>query len=106
MYSCSGLAGRQSLTPSSSCSQKRPPSTPRPSAGRSRRSPSASHLASPSINQHEREPAVAMLLTIQASGSKRPLFFVHGLHGVMTLGSSLARALGPDQPIYAIHANG
>jgi thioesterase domain-containing protein len=47
-----------------------------------------------------------MLLTIQASGSKRPLFFVHGLHGVMTLGSSLARALGPDQPIYAIHANG
>jgi thioesterase domain-containing protein len=47
-----------------------------------------------------------MLLTIQASGSKPPLFFVHGVHGVMTLGSTLARALGPDQPIYAIHANG
>jgi thioesterase domain-containing protein len=46
-----------------------------------------------------------MLLTVQASGSKRPLFFVHGLHGVMTLGSTLAHALGPDQPIYAIHAN-
>jgi len=47
-----------------------------------------------------------MLLTIQGSGSKRPLFFVHGSHGVMTLGSTLAHALGPDQPIYAIHATG
>jgi thioesterase domain-containing protein len=47
-----------------------------------------------------------MLTPVQTSGMKPPLFFVHGLIGVMTLSSSLARALGPDQPFYAIHANG
>jgi|GEM_PF-1323866 len=47
-----------------------------------------------------------MLVPIQTSGDKPPLFFVHGLHGVMPLGRTLARVLGLEQPIYAIHANG
>jgi thioesterase domain-containing protein len=47
-----------------------------------------------------------MLVPIQTSGNRPPLFFVHGTHGVMTFGSALMRALGPQQPIYAIHAEG
>ena len=38
-----------------------------------------------------------MLVPIQPSGSKPPLFFVHGIHGVMFVGSSFARVLGPEQ---------
>lgn len=47
-----------------------------------------------------------MLVPVQPSGSKPPLFFVHGLHGVMPLGTGLARVLGPDQPLYAVNASG
>src|SRR5216684_2114686 len=47
-----------------------------------------------------------MLVPVQPSGSKPPLFFVHGLHGVMPLGTGLARVLGPDQPLYALNASG
>ena len=47
-----------------------------------------------------------MLVPIQPSGTKPPLFFIHGLHGVMPLGRIFADGLGSDQPIYAIHANG
>jgi thioesterase domain-containing protein len=47
-----------------------------------------------------------MLVPVQTTGTKPPLFFVHGMRGVMPLGSSFARGLGPDQPVYAIHANG
>jgi thioesterase domain-containing protein len=47
-----------------------------------------------------------MLLPVQTSGDKPPLFFVHGLHGVMPLGRTFAEGLGPNQPLYAIHANG
>jgi thioesterase domain-containing protein len=47
-----------------------------------------------------------VLVPVQTSGKKPPLFFVHGLHGVMWLGATFARALGPDQPLYVIRANG
>ena len=47
-----------------------------------------------------------MLITVQSAGDRPPLFFVHGNHGIMTLGSTLAREFGPRQPIYAIHAEG
>ena len=47
-----------------------------------------------------------MLVPVQTSGEKPPLFFMHGLRGVMMLGLSFARVLGPDHPLYAIHANG
>src|SRR5262249_40847069 len=35
-----------------------------------------------------------------------PLFFVHGLIGVMPIGRYLARKFGPDQPFYAVNASG
>jgi thioesterase domain-containing protein len=47
-----------------------------------------------------------MLMPVQTSGDKAPLFFVHGPHGVMPMGRTLARVLGSEQPLYAIHANG
>jgi thioesterase domain-containing protein len=47
-----------------------------------------------------------MLVPAQTTGGKPPLFFVHGLHGVMPLGRIFAEGLGPEQPLYAIHANG
>jgi thioesterase domain-containing protein len=47
-----------------------------------------------------------MLVPIETSGNKPPLFFVHGSHGYMPLGPPIARVLGPDQPLYAVNANG
>ncbi len=47
-----------------------------------------------------------MLVPIQTQGSKPPLFFVHGMHGVMPVGHIFSRALGPDQPFYALNAKG
>lgn len=47
-----------------------------------------------------------MLMPIQESGEKPPLFFVHGLRGIMPLGPTLAAILGADQPIYGINAMG
>jgi thioesterase domain-containing protein len=47
-----------------------------------------------------------MLVPVQTSGGKPPLLVVHGLVGVMALGHFLAESLGPDQPLYAIQANG
>lgn len=47
-----------------------------------------------------------MLVPLQTSGANAPLFFVHGLIGTMPIGRFLAQALGPDQPLYAICANG
>lgn len=48
-----------------------------------------------------------MLLPVQTSGSKPPLFFVHGRRGIaISVGSRFAGMLGPDQPFYVINANG
>jgi thioesterase domain-containing protein len=47
-----------------------------------------------------------MLVPLQTSGANPPLFFVHGLIGTMPMGRFLAQGLGPDQPLYAICANG
>src|SRR5207248_505881 len=48
-----------------------------------------------------------MLVPVQTSGSKPPLFFIHGVRGFMfDLGPKFARMLGPDQPMYVINANG
>jgi thioesterase domain-containing protein len=47
-----------------------------------------------------------MLVPIHTSGTRLPLFFIHGVVGIMPLASTLARALGPDQPFYIFHANG
>jgi len=47
-----------------------------------------------------------MLWPIHASGTKPALFLVHGMIGDMTFGTTFSDALGPDRPLYAIHANG
>ncbi len=47
-----------------------------------------------------------MLIPIQSSGAKPPLYFIHGLQGVMPIGRFFVSALGPNQPLYAINANG
>jgi thioesterase domain-containing protein len=47
-----------------------------------------------------------VLVTVQMMGTGVPLFIVHGVAGIMTLSSTIARALGPDQPLYIFHTNG
>lgn len=47
-----------------------------------------------------------MLVPVQTLGEKPPLFLIHGLIGLVTMGPFLAQVLGPDQPLYVINANG
>jgi thioesterase domain-containing protein len=48
-----------------------------------------------------------MLVPLQTSGSKPPLFFVHGARGfTFEVGPRFARMLGSGQPVYTINANG
>jgi len=48
-----------------------------------------------------------VLVPLQTSGSKPPLFVVHGMRGIIfSVGPQFARMLGPDQPVYGINANG
>ena len=47
-----------------------------------------------------------MLMPINASGTKPPLFLVHGMIGDVGSATPFAHALGPDRPFYTIHANG
>ena len=47
-----------------------------------------------------------MLIPMQTSGDKPPLFLIHGNNGVMPFAGYMSRVFGPDQPVYAIHANG
>lgn len=46
------------------------------------------------------------LRPIRADGGKRPLFCIHGGAGSILFYYPLARALGPDQPVYAIQSQG
>jgi thioesterase domain-containing protein len=46
-----------------------------------------------------------MLVPVRTSGTKPPLYFIHGLIGFMSIGRFLAQALGQDQPFYCINAN-
>ena len=48
-----------------------------------------------------------MLVPLQTSGSRPPLFFVHGGQGIaFSVGTRFARSLGSDQPFFVINANG
>jgi thioesterase domain-containing protein len=47
-----------------------------------------------------------MLIPVQSSGVNSPLYFIHGLQGVMPIGQFLVSLLGATQPLYAINANG
>lgn len=47
-----------------------------------------------------------MLVPVQRTGAGVPLFVIHGVAGIITLNSIIARALGPEQPLYVFQANG
>src|SRR5713101_8473032 len=47
-----------------------------------------------------------MLVSLNTSGKRPPLFVVHDQYGTVPVGKDLARVLGPDQPLYVVHANG
>ena len=51
-------------------------------------------------------PSWSPLVEIQPTGCKRPLFFVHPISGSILCYTDLARALGPDQPLYGLQARG
>ncbi len=57
------------------------------------------------IIDHEHvEDLWSCLVPIQAAGSKRPLFLIHGAEGNVLIFRSLAGYLGNDQPVYGIQA--
>jgi thioesterase domain-containing protein len=47
-----------------------------------------------------------MLVPIQTSGQRAPVFLLHGNSGFMPTGKVFARVLGPEQPVYVINAKG
>jgi thioesterase domain-containing protein len=47
-----------------------------------------------------------MLVPIQPSGTKAPMFLLHGNTGFMPVGTAFARVMGPDQPVYVLNARG
>jgi surfactin family lipopeptide synthetase A len=51
-------------------------------------------------------PSWSSLVPIQPNGSKPPFFCVHGAGGTVIIYHNLAQALGPDQPIYGLQAQG
>ncbi len=48
----------------------------------------------------------AALVAVRATGTRRPLFLVHGGAGTVLLFAPLARHLDADQPVYALQAAG
>ncbi|HUA99145.1 MAG TPA: SDR family NAD(P)-dependent oxidoreductase [Terracidiphilus sp.] len=46
----------------------------------------------------------SFLVPIQPKGSKTPLFLLHAIGGEVLFYEPLARALGPDQPLYAVQS--
>ena len=57
--------------------------------------------------RRDRERCLAPVLRLQAQGRRRPLFFFHGdLNGGGFYCRDLARHLGRDQPVYAVHPLG
>ncbi len=46
------------------------------------------------------------LVAIRPRGSKLPLFCIHGAHGNVLFYENLARYLAPEQPLYALQAQG
>ena len=51
-------------------------------------------------------PSWSSLVPIQPSGSKPPLFLVHGAEGNVLLYRQVARHLGLDQPVYGLQSHG
>lgn len=52
------------------------------------------------------QPLWRSLVPVRTGGTKRPFFFIHGIHGNVVGQAELARRLGPDQPYYGLQAVG
>ena len=51
-------------------------------------------------------PSSSILVPIKPSGTKTPLFLVHGMHGHVFFANFVARHLPDDQPLHALQARG
>ena len=78
-----------------------------------RRLPLASLFAAPTVEElaqllrREAVPTtVGAVVPIHPGGSRQPLFCVHPIGGHVFAYAELARALGPDQPVYGLQAAG
>jgi phthiocerol/phenolphthiocerol synthesis type-I polyketide synthase E len=59
------------------------------------------------ILRHEGwEPSWSSLVPIRPSGSRMPLFLVHGAEGNVLLYRTVTRYLGSDQPVYGLQSRG
>ena len=58
------------------------------------------------LRQDGWSPAWSSIVPVQPRGSKPPFFLVHGLGGAVLMFRDLARHLAPDQPVYALQAQG
>ena len=67
--------------------------------------PTISQLAG-IISQGNVRSTSSSLVAIQSSGTKPPLFCVHGHMGEVFYCRNLSRALGPDQPLYGLRSQG
>jgi thioesterase domain-containing protein/acyl carrier protein len=67
--------------------------------------PTIEHLAR-ILRQKGSVSSWASLVPIQPSGSKPTLYFIHAGGGNVLCYRALARLLGPDQPVYALQAQG
>ncbi|MGN6552597.1 MAG: amino acid adenylation domain-containing protein, partial [Verrucomicrobiota bacterium] len=66
--------------------------------------PTIEQLAKLLRDEHPAKAGSA-IVEIQAGGTQRPLFLVHGVGGGMFWGyANLARHLGPDQPVFALQS--
>jgi amino acid adenylation domain-containing protein len=66
--------------------------------------PTIAHIAA--LIREYREGAASVVVPIQPTGTKPPLFFVHGGGGYVTSFHELAWRLGADQPFYGIQGYG
>jgi thioesterase domain-containing protein len=48
----------------------------------------------------------SMLVPVNRSGGKPPVFFIHGANGIMPVGGLFSRILGPEHPFFVINAKG
>ncbi|HEY0409314.1 MAG TPA: non-ribosomal peptide synthetase, partial [Candidatus Dormibacteraeota bacterium] len=66
-------------------------------------SPTIEHLAA-LLGGGEGPAASTPMVALQTAGTRRPLFLVHPVGGSVFCYTELARALGPDQPVYGLQA--
>ncbi len=70
------------------------------------RAPTVERLAELLSDQEGTAPRCSSLVPLRETGSRPPLFCVHGGAGTILLYSELARRLGPEQPVYGLQAVG